>query len=379
MTSSATGNALIASEQISEPLIGKVVEFGRVLAAARFNITPGRTIDACRALPCVRIDDCNDFRLALRTSFASTREEQELFDQLFDSFWRPASGAQAAQSKAGLEPSSDDGAAESAMIRVRVDGSAQQYSRREVSRDNDLVNLWPGESAEMQRILRQLLRRLATRPSRRSNPSRRGRRVDLRRSLRKNLRYGMDLVVLSRLQRKTRKTRIVLLCDVSGSMDAYNPFLLQLMCALQKGLKNTRINVFSTKITDITPALRRTSAAQALIDVAALARHWSGGTHIGAALRHLNRTALQEAATRSTVAIIISDGYDQGDPAVIEREMRILQQRVRSVVWINPLLGTEGYAPLARGMRAALPYIDHFMPANDLRTLRQLCEQLSNL
>jgi uncharacterized protein len=148
------------------------------------------------------------------------------------------------------------------------------------------------------------------------------------------------------------------------------------MFGVQKGLKNSRTIVFSTRSTEITRMLRHQSVSHTLAGIGQTARHWSGGTDIGAALAQVNREVLRDGSASSTVAVVISDGYDQGDPAVVRREMQALRRRARVVVWINPLLGTEGYAPIAQGMRAALPYIDHFLPAHDLVSLRGLCRTL---
>ncbi len=210
-------------------------------------------------------------------------------------------------------------------------------------------------------------------------PSARGRRIDLRRSLRRNLRHGMDLVELSRSRRRVRKTRLVLFCDVSGSMDSYNPFLLELMFGLQKSLGNSRTVVFSTEATEISAVLRQHSVRRTLSEISRLARHWSGGTDIGGALAVLNRDILRQGAPASTVVIILSDGYDQGDAARIGSEMRALRRRVRTVVWVNPLFGSDGYAPIAKGMRAALPYVGHFLPAHDVGSLHALCRDLARI
>ena len=156
-------------------------------------------------------------------------------------------------------------------------------------------------------------------------------------------------------------------------MDTYNPFLLRLMFGMQKACKNSRTAVFSTRTTEITKALQRHTVPEALDEVARLAQDWSGGTDMGGALAHLNRVVLGQGAARSTVGVIISDGYDQGNPETVRKEMRMLHRRTRSILWINPLIGTEGYAPVARGMAAALPYVDYFLPANDMPTLRTLC------
>ncbi len=354
----------------------RVLAFCRLLRRLGFGVTSGRIIDVFRALDHVRIQHRDEFRLTLRTNLASSHDEELLFDRVFETFWDGAPEVEMAARELDLEPRPDDAQDEIPDEPPDLMGSPKQYSRDEVSHDKALVGQWAGESPEMRRLLHELLESLATRPSRRRRPARSGPRIDLRRTFRRNLRHGMDIVDLARTARKVRKTRLVLVCDVSGSMDTYNPFLLQLMFGVQKGLKNSRTVVFSTRATEITRLLRHQSVTHTLASLGQGARHWSGGTDIGAALAQVNREVLQEGSASSTVAIIISDGYDQGDPAVVRREMRALERRARVVVWINPLLGTEGYAPIAQGMRAALPHVDHFLPAHDVASLRALCRTL---
>jgi uncharacterized protein with von Willebrand factor type A (vWA) domain len=357
----------------------RVLAFCHLLRRMGFGVTPGRIIDAFRALDRVRIATRDEFRLALRMNLVSSHEEEALFDRVFETFWDGQSETEVVKRELHLEPRPDDQQEEIPDEPPDVLGSPKQWSRDDVTRDKTLVGHWIGESAEMRRLLRALIASLATRPSRRRRPAAYGRRIDLRRTLRRNVRYGMDLVELARTDRKIRKTRIVLVCDVSGSMDTYNPFLLQLMFGVQKGLKNSRSIVFSTRATEVTRMLRHQSVAEMLARIGAGARHWSGGTDIGGALAAVNRDVLREGPATSTVAIIVSDGYDQGDAAKVRREMQALRRRARTVVWINPLLGTEGYAPIAQGMHAALPYVDHFLPAHDVPSLRALCRKLANI
>jgi uncharacterized protein with von Willebrand factor type A (vWA) domain len=368
------GDLRPTAELAARRILARVLEFCRVLKRGGFNITPARIIDSFHSLAHVELGRREDFRVALRVNLTSNREEEEVFDRIFAAFWR--SDKPKTSSPATLESLSVSQNAEHA-YRERPPSSPQQYGREEVLRSKDLDAEWPGDSAGMNAVIKDIARRLATRPSRRFAVGRRGRGIDLRRSLRRNINTGVDILVLSRRRRKIRKTRIALLCDVSGSMDTYNPFLLRLMFGLQKACTNSRTAVFSTRTTEITNALRRHTVTEALDEVARLAQDWSGGTDVGGALAHLNRVVLGQGASRSTIGVIISDGYDQGDPEVIRQEMRALRRRTRKILWINPLIGTEGYAPIARGMSAALPYIDYFLPANDLPTLRALCRTLS--
>ena len=355
-----------------ERVLRRVLEFCELLRGRGFEVTPGRLIDATRALQLVGLGDRDEFRLALRLNLVSSAEQQELFDRLFDIFWRaqtrlpPPSeplDAELRRGGPGTEERSDKGA-------------PAQYGVAERQVVKDLAAHWPGPSRQFDRAVRGLARKLATRPSRRFTSARRGPQVDVRRSLRQNARHGMDIVELVRRRRKIRKTRIVVLCDVSGSMDEYTPFLLELLFTLQKRVPGSRTAVFSTRMTEVTRALRRHPIEKTLADVAELALHWSGGTDLGAALAGLNRTLVAQSAARSTVAVIVSDGYDQGEPARVRLEMERLAKRTRTIVWVNPLLGTEGYEPLARGMRAALPYVDHFLPARDAESLLGLVRRL---
>ncbi len=374
-----TGPLAEAVKGLPQFMIGRVLDFCRLLKSGGLNVTTGRIVDVFRALRYVELGAREDFKLALRINLAASREEEEIFDRLFREFWEDASPT----AQRPVELKFDDIPNEQNQRHLETPpdtrGDPAQYSADEVLRHKNLAAEWPGDLGEMNSILRELTRRLATRPSRRRVAANRGRRIDLRRSLRRNIRYGMDVLELARSRRKIRKVRIAMLCDVSGSMDTYCPFLLRVMFGLQKGFRNSRTAVFSTRMTEITRALRRQAIHESLAEVARTAQHWSGGTDIGGALADFNRRILREGSATSTIGIIVSDGYDQGDPAVVRREMQALRRRTRAIVWINPLLGTEGYQPIAQGLRAALPHVDYFLPANDLQSLRDLCRKLGGV
>jgi uncharacterized protein with von Willebrand factor type A (vWA) domain len=186
----------------------------------------------------------------------------------------------------------------------------------------------------------------------------------------------MELVALARTSRKVRKLRLLVLCDVSGSMDCHGELILGSLLALQRAVPGSRTFVFSTRVTEVTDVLKRRSIPEALAEMRARARHWSGGTDLGAALTFVNRYATAGAWSRRTVCMILSDGYDQGDPAPIGREMATLRRRTRRLLWVNPLVGTEGYEPIASGMRAALPHVDDFLAAGDVESLSELFRKL---
>ena len=353
-------------------------------AAAReagLVVTQARAIDVFRALETVAWRNADDYRLALRVNLASSREDEILFERVFRRYW----------GERGDEPSGDYILARSEFIAGTLPAGRSHEAHRdmltesdafaaeEVQRRANLALRWDEDAPPLADVIRELARRLATRPSRRVAPGRHGGRVDLRRSIRRNVRHGLDLIELARVKPKTRKTRIVMLCDVSGSMDAFNPFLLQLMLGLQQALKSSRTVVFSTRTTEITALLRRRSVAETLTDVADKVRHWSGGTDIGAALAELNRGLLREGSARATVLIVISDGYDSGPEARIRAELEAAKRRVRTLVWINPMYGATTFAVRAAAMKAALPYVDHFLPAFNARSLHTLVRALARL
>lgn len=370
--------AAATPETARDTLVERTLCFGHVLRRAGICVTPGRIIDVFHSLTGTELLDSDFFRLSLRVNLTSSRREERIFDRLFNAYWFDRNEVATQPEAPGPEPDAGGYGRELLEVEEELLGTPAQYSGDETLRDLNLAARWEEDPAVAE-LVRELVAKLSTRPSRRQRPVRRGRRLDLRRSLRTNARYGMDLIDLARADRRIRKTRIVLLCDVSGSMDAYNPFLLQMMFALQKQLKNSRTVVFSTRATEITNSLRRRSVGETLGEITRLAQHWSGGTNVGGALAVLNRQILCEGLASTTVAIIVSDGYDQGEPEEVEREMRALRRRVRSVVWINPLLGTQDYAPIARGMRAALPYVDRFLPAHDVPSLGALCKNLASV
>lgn len=361
---------------------GALIEHTWALCAAAreagLTVTQAREIDVFRALGSVACDSLDDYRLTLRTNLVSSREDEILFDRVFRGYF-------------GEQPRESDGDylfANSEMLRGDLPAGraneghrdmmteADTWGAEEVTRRSNLSLRWDPDAPPLEQVIRELARRLATRPSRRQAPSRRGNRVDLRRSVRRNVRHGLDLLQLARVRPKTRKTRLVMLCDVSGSMDVFNPFLLQLMLGLQQALKNSRTVVFSTKTTEITSLLRRRSVHETLADVADKVRHWSGGTDFGAALAELNRGVLREGSARSTVLIVISDGYDSGATERIEQELRVTRRRVRKIVWINPMFGATTFQVRAAGMKAALPFVDHFLPAFNARAMTTLVREL---
>jgi uncharacterized protein len=203
--------------------------------------------------------------------------------------------------------------------------------------------------------------------------------VDPRWTLRKNIKYGGDVVDLVNRKRRIKKTKVVLLCDVSGSMDCYSRFLIQFMYGLQNELWGVETFVFSTSLSRITHLIRTKDIANALEQISGSILGWSGGTNIGRSLQTFNRNFAPAMVTSRTIVVIISDGWDRGDVSLLERQMQDLKRRCKKVIWLNPLLASENYEPLCKGMQAALPYIDLFLSVHNLNSLVALGRTLQKM
>ncbi|MCH8054628.1 MAG: VWA domain-containing protein, partial [Deltaproteobacteria bacterium] len=235
------------------------------------------------------------------------------------------------------------------------------------------------ESRAISRAILLIATKIATQVSRRRKRALKGDEVDPRRTMRKSIKYGGEIIELVSRKRRIKKNRVVLLCDVSGSMDCYSRFLIQFMYGLQNELWGVETFVFSTSLSRITHLIRTKDIASALERISNSVLGWSGGTNIGRSLDTFNREFAPSLVTHRTVAVIFSDGWDRGDVALLEREMRNLKRRCRKIIWLNPLLASENYEPLCKGMQAALPYLDLFLSMHNLNSLMTLGRTLQRL
>jgi uncharacterized protein with von Willebrand factor type A (vWA) domain len=362
-----------------------VVEFSRRLRARGVLCGPAETADALRALRAVNVLDREAFRLALRTTLPHRREDLAVFDALFDAYWGTRRPAESALSDERPQPQPLAQAAGTGPPSVRrwaeeaADGEQELpgYSPVEVLTRKDFASFRADELEVITRLVVAIARRIATRWSRRRRRARRSHLLDMRRTLRLHLRWGGEFPELAFQRRKVRKHRVVLLCDVSGSMDVYSRFLIQFVYALQDALGRVESFVFSTSLTRVTEELRARSLRTALERLSQAVPNWSGGTKIGTSLRQfLDRYG--GLVDRHTVVLIVSDGWDTGEVEVLRRAMQEIRARAGRVIWLNPLLGSPGYQPLTRGMQAALPYVHVFASAHNADSLRELERVLSH-
>jgi uncharacterized protein with von Willebrand factor type A (vWA) domain len=369
--------------------------FGQMLRSNGLPVTVGEVMDAVRSLDRVDLLDRTDVYLALRAVLVTRSEEQPAFDRCFEEFWtRRDGGGQGPDGVASVMPTSrstpepaaraDDGTHDeptSLTLETWEDDSAEDrepievpgLSDHEVLVDRDFSTFPADQLDEVARLTVLIARRLARRVSRRRRPVRRGGVVDLRRSIRANMMRG-EIIELRRRERRRRKLRLVLLCDVSGSMDLYSRFLLQFLYALQNVFGRVETFTFATRLTRVTEHMRGPSYRQALARLVAV-RDFSGGTRIGASLAEFNRQ-WGHLLNRHTIVVLLSDGWDTGEPEDLASELLTLKRRAGRVIWLNPLLGNPSYEPLTRGMAAALPLVDRFASAHNLASLRDLASHL---
>lgn len=371
-------------------LSANVVDFCRLLRRRGLQVGPIEAADALRAMAAVEVTDRHEVYLALRAVLASGQEAQRIFDQAFWEFWgsQPEPiDAPGAPGQPGTLALDGQQALERVLLEWHDDadeaaGEGERvpaYSPIEALTRKDFSTFSADELQEITAVVIAIARRVATRLSRRTRTARRGHLVDLRRTMRGSLRRGGEILEILRRERRLQKTRIVLLCDVSGSMDLYSRFLIQFVYALQHAVGRVETFVFSTGLSRITGSLAHEDLRAALDEIARRVPDWSGGTKIGRSLRRFLADYGPQVLDPRTVVIIISDGWDTGEVDVLEAAMAELQRRAAKVIWLNPLLASPGYEPICQGMRVALPYVDVFAPAHNLESLRRLERYLTRV
>lgn len=369
--------------------VANIVCFARYLRDAGLPVSPAQTLHFVHSLPLIDAADRAAVRDAGRAIFVHEHGQIALYERAFDRFWSP--GLLDPQAKRSLL---DDRRAEGVWAVEAVQAAdlaegleagndrALAWSAAERLRRRDFGELGPAEAAAVAEALRLLARRLPVRRSRRLQPASSGQRIDLRGTLRRSLRTGGDPLRLVRRGPQVKPRPLVLLCDVSGSMERYARVLLQFAYALAGAGGEVEAFVFATQLTRVTRQLQGGGGpkrAQAALDAAVAAAHdWGGGTRTGLCLRTL-RTRWPQTLRRGAIVLLISDGCDRGDVALLGEELAALRRRCHRLFWLNPWLGQEGYQPTVRGMQAALPHIDRLLPAHNLQSLEGLVAVLANL
>jgi uncharacterized protein len=367
----------------SQSLAAEIVAFCRFVRSNGVGAGAGQTLDALRAAEAVGIGDRSFLMMALRSVLCSSREEWDSFAELFDQFWNQRR-VRGEHSRPERESSVDAKAVASFGSGVQheatEEGAKEIFGAGQHERLGkiEFSEIAQSDLAALERLATKLLRRMAIRPARRLKRKIHSRGpIDIRRTIRCSIGRGGDPADLRRKRKRREQNRLVLLLDVSGSMNAYSIFLLQFSYALQKHFRRVHTFLFSTRLVDITASLKSRSLRQGLAALSREAIGWSGGTKIGESLRELQSSHGRRVLSRDTIFIVLSDGWDTGEPQVLAAELGAIRARVRRTIWLNPLLGMEGYEPVTRGMSAALPHVDVFAPAHNLESLLQLERHLN--
>ncbi len=365
-------------------LAAAVAVLGRALREGGIPVGLTDEVDAAKTLALLRGADEDELRCAMRIALKIRRADWERFDAVFGGARPHPAPPQGPLERAARAPSGG--------VRAPTPGRADGadgagdggdgpglpgYSPEALLRRKPFDECAPADLAAMERLLVRLSSRLATRRGRRLVPSR-GRGVpDLRRSLRRAVSTDGEVIGLAHRARAVEAPRLVVLCDTSGSMDAHARFLLAFVLAVRRAARSTEVFAFSTSLVRLTPLVSPGRIAAAVERLAACVPDWSGGTRIGECLAAFVAGHLHERVDARTVIVILSDGLDRGDVAILASAMRAIHARARKVIWLNPLLGDPRYEPTARGMAAALPFVDQLLPAHDLASLERLLPHVS--
>lgn len=377
-------------------LLKNLVHFARLLRSVGLEAGPGQLIDLAAALELVDIGRREDFYHAARSLFVHRRAQLRLFDQAFNLFWQvrtaqpievPSEPHPALQPKALRMPNSlfreiplDADGVESASASDRITVELQQtYSAAEVLRKKDFAAFTWEEVEQAKELLAKMTWHMGDRRTRRYTPVSRGKRLDMRRVVRRNLRYGGEFIDLAWKAPKFKPRPLVVLCDISGSMESYSRMLLHFVHTLAQGMNRAEAFLFGTQLTRITRQIERKDIDEAVSEVLHVVQDWGGGTRIGEAVKTFNYHWARRVAARGAVVLIISDGWDRGDTQVLRQEMARLQRSCHRLIWLNPLLASPDYEPLTLGLQAALPYVDDFLPVHNLESLEALGRTLSQL
>jgi hypothetical protein len=383
-------------------LAENVMHFGRVLRAAGLPVGPGAVIAAVRAVEAVGLANRTDFYWALHAVFVNRRSQRELFDQAFHIFWRnpqilermlslmlpsidtgDGDGEDKAEKQVSprLAEAFAAGKQEAAQRReaeeeIELD-AAMTWSDEERLRKKDFEKMSNEEIALARRAIGRLRLPILELPTRRFRPDRQRVRADMRATLKAALKTGGDIIPLKFRKRRTRHPPLVVLCDISGSMERYSRMLLHFLHAVTNDRDRVHTFLFGTRLTNVTRYLRYRDIDLALEKIAETVEDWSGGTRIGRCLHEFNNEWGRRVLGQGAVVLLITDGLDRDAGIGLGREMDRLHRSCRRLIWLNPLLRYDAFEPKSHGIRAILPHVDDFRPVHSLESLVQLAKILS--
>ena len=369
----------------ADALVRQVVTFGRVLREAGLEVGPGRITDALQGLDAVELARRDDFYWTLRQTLVSRVDDLDAFDRAFAAWFLRAPELAPPRTphterRRGLRAASRDGRDEAVDAGPREGDERQSgWSPDELLRQKDFSELTPEELAKLRRLIAELAAARPQRRSRRLRRNARGSTLDMRRLVRASLATGGDPVERAFRNRVETHRKLIVLCDVSGSMEPYSRAILLFVHGLLESGRGVEAFAFGTRLTRLTEELSGPDPERALEEASRRVVDWSGGTRIGASLKAFNDLWGRRALSRGAVVVVVSDGWEREDTATVGYEMARLARCAYAVVWVNPLKGHPDYEPLAGGMRAALPFVDRFLPGHNLASLEDLAGVLAGI
>jgi len=370
---------------MADALVRHVVTFGRVLREAGLEVGPGRIEDALRGLDVVDLGSRDDVYWTLRQTLVSKADDLDVFDRAFAAWFLRAPVVSTAERMPDAPPQIVKTVTTVRDVTAEPgegddeDEQTAGWSPEEALRQKDFAELTKPELQKLRTLIRDLAGARPRRRSRRLRRSDRGRVIDMRRLLRSSLATGGDAVERAFRSPVERPRKLVVLCDVSGSMEAYSRAILVFVHALLESGKGVEAFAFGTRLTRLTHELSGRDPEAALELAARRVVDWSGGTRIGASLKEYNDVWGRRALTRGAIVVVVSDGWEREAANVVGQEMARLARQAFAVVWVNPLKGHPDYQPLAGGMRAALPFVDRFLPGHNLASLENLAGVLAGI
>jgi uncharacterized protein with von Willebrand factor type A (vWA) domain len=368
-----------------------LVGFGGALRELGIPVTPTQIADVARGLGWVDLGSRDEVFRAVRALLVTRREDLALFETVFNRFWRHPDataswGRRRPPAPRDRRPPERFTIATYAAYKARgateerdVADRAGTYSDEEQLRRKRFADMTPEELEAVRRLLGRMRWAASVRVTRRHTPDPSGPSIDLRRVLRHAGRLGAIPALLPRRRRAEKPRPVVLLADISGSMERHSRLVLQFCHAMVRTLPRVETFVFGTRLSRITVPLRLRNIDRALDEAVREVVDWAGGTRIGECLREFNRAWSRRLLRRGAVVVIVSDGCDRGDVDILAREMRYLQHRCHRLIWLNPHAGHAEYAPRVEGMAAALPHVDDFLPVRNLQSLDEFAESLARL
>jgi uncharacterized protein len=393
---------MTAGAKLGDAPTRRLAGFARTLRDNGFKVGLAETRDALAILASSAAARAATLKPALRALFCASHSDWQRFDEIFEAYWR-GRGMRQRQVLTGTPAATHAPARRLAESHVPQDalGLPDRVVRRDAGDDEhpadgrgrregasraenlataDLRHIVdPADVAQTHALAARLARTMRARLVRRTQARRRGRRLDLRRTIHRNVSHGGTPIELAWRKRKIKPLRLVMLLDASGSMSLYTAFFVRFLHGVVDAFREAEAFVFHTRLAHVSPSLRDRDVTRAVDKLALMAQGIGGGTRIGECLATFNRWHARRVINSRTAVMIVSDGYDTGAPEQLGEEMRRLRRRCRRIIWLNPLIGWRDYSPQARGMQAALPYVDLFAPAHNLESLAALEPYLAKI